>query len=324
MDEIVTVDERFRSLALPNAWLQRYCGGMMWAEGPVYFADLDLLLWSDIPANRLMRLTGDSVTEFRSPSNFSNGNTLDFQGRLVSCEHGTRRVTRTEIDGSITVLADSYRDRRLNSPNDVVLKSDGSIWFTDPDYGILTGYEGYRAEREQDGCHVYRVDPVTGDISVAADDFARPNGLCFSPDESTLYVSDTSASHDPGGNHHIRAFDVDGSGRLRNPRLFAEVAPGLPDGFRVDEYGNIWTSCAEGVHCYSPAGELLGKILVPEAVSNLTFGGPRRNRLFITASTSIYSLYVAVRGCGNESTTESGVSADVVIGRSENTKTVLG
>ncbi len=296
MDDIVTVDERFRSLALPNAWLEKLCGGMMWTEGPVYFADLDLLLWSDIPANRIMRLAGDSVTVFRSPANFSNGNTRDFEGRLVSCEHGTRRVTRTEIDGTITVIADSYRGRRLNSPNDVVVKSDGSVWFTDPDYGILSDYEGFRAEREQDGCHVYRVDPISGTVEIAADDFARPNGLCFSPDESVLYVSDTSASHDRTGNHHIRAFDVDAGGRLHRSRVFTEVEPGLPDGFRADENGNIWTSCGEGVHCYSPGGELLGKVLIPEVVSNLTFGGPRRNRLFITASTSLYSLYVAVRG----------------------------
>ena len=296
MDEIAMVDDRFRELALPNAWLEKICGGMMWAEGPVYFAGLDLLLWSDIPANRMMRLTGSSVTVFRSPSNYSNGNTRDRQGRLVTCEHGTRRVTRTEIDGAITVLADSYRGRRLNSPNDVVVKSDGTIWFTDPDYGILTDYEGHRGEREQDGCHVYRIDPAKGTVEIAADDLARPNGLCFSPDESLLYVSDTSASHDRHGNHHIRAFRVDDSARLHGSRVFAEVEPGLPDGFRVDERGNIWTSCGEGVHCYSPDAELLGKLLVPEVVSNITFGGRRRNRLFITASTSLYSLYVAVRG----------------------------
>ncbi len=296
MDEIVIVDERFRELALPNAWLEKICGGMMWAEGPVYFADLDLLLWSDIPANRMMRLAGSSVTVFRSPSNYSNGNTRDRQGRLVTCEHGTRRVTRTEIDGSITVLADSYRGRRLNSPNDVVVKSDGTIWFTDPDYGILTDYEGYRAEPEQDGRNVYRVDPASGTVEIAADDLARPNGLSFSPDESVLYVSDTSASHERNGNHRIRAFRVDDRGRLYGLRVFAEVEPGLPDGFRVDERGNLWTSCGEGIHCYSPDAELLGKVLIPEVVSNVTFGGQRRNRLFITASTSLYSLYVAVRG----------------------------
>lgn len=297
MDHLEIVDSRFRALTLPNGWLERLHTGMMWSEGPVYFADTGVLAWSNIPANEMLRWTDGCVSVFRRPSNFSNGNTRDRQGRLITCEHGGRRVTRTEYDGAVTVLANSYEGRRLNSPNDVVVKSDGSLWFTDPPYGILTDYEGYRGEQEQSGCYVFRLDPEAGSLEVVADDFVKPNGLCFSPDESLLYISDTGLSHDPDGPHHIRAFDVSGDGHsLSRGRVFAEVSPGVPDGFCADEYGNIWTSCAEGVHCYSPAGELLGKILIPETVSNLTFGGPCRNRLFITASTSLYSIYVGVRG----------------------------
>lgn len=296
MSHLEVHDPRFRFLSLPNAWLEKLHTGNMWTEGPVYFADTGVLAWSDIPADRMMRWTDGCVTVFRAPSNHSNGNTRDRQGRLVTCEHGTRRVTRTEPDGSVTVLADEYRGRRLNSPNDVVVKSDGSVWFTDPPYGILTDFEGFAAEQEQDGCYVFRLDPEDGSLEVVADNIERPNGLCFSPDESVLYVSNTEGSHDPDGAHHIRAFDVGEGGKLERDRVFAEVSPGLPDGFRCDVQGNIWTSAGDGVHCYSPAGELLGKILIPEAVSNLTFGGARRNRLFITASTSVYAVYVGVRG----------------------------
>jgi len=289
-------DPRFRFLSLPNAWLEKLYTGNMWNEGPVYFADTGVFAWSDIPANRMMRWTDGCVTVFRSSSNHSNGNTRDRQGRLVTCEHGTRRVTRTESDGSVTVLADVYQGKRLNSPNDVVVKSDGTVWFTDPPYGILTDFEGFAAEQELDGCYVFRLDPEDGSLQVVVDSIERPNGLCFSPDESVLYVSNTAGSHDPKGAHHIRAFDVREGGRLEHDRVFAEVSPGLPDGFRCDVQGNIWTSAADGVHCYSPRGELLGKILIPEVVSNLTFGGERRNRLFITASTSVYAVYVGVRG----------------------------
>lgn len=291
------IDTRFRQYALPNAWLERLCTGLRWAEGPVYFADGDYLLWSDIPNNRVMRWTPDgNVSVFRQPSNFANGHTRDRQGRLVSCEHGTRRVTRTEYNGRITVLADTYMGKRLNSPNDVVVKSDDSVWFTDPPYGIMSDYEGFKAAGEIGANNVYCVDPHNGRVSIVADDFEKPNGVAFSPDESVLYISDTASTHDPGAAHHIRAFDVDGHGRLRNGRVFAEVGPGVPDGFRVDTDGNVWTSAGDGVHCYSPAGALLGKILVPEGVANVTFGGPRRNRLFIAATASLYSIFVGANG----------------------------
>jgi gluconolactonase len=289
-------DPRFRRLMLLNGWLERLHTGMRWAEGPCWLADGGYLVWSDIPNDRMLQwLDGLGVRAFRQPAHYSNGNTRDREGRLVTCEHGARRVTRTESDGRITVLADLYRGRRLNSPNDVAVKSDGTVWFTDPPYGIMNDYEGHKAESELDGCYAFRLDPRDGTLEVVADDFARPNGIAFSPDERTLYVSDTSISHDPAGNRHIRAFDVDG-GRLSHGRVFATVRPGCSDGFRADEEGNVWTSAGDGVHCYAPDGALLGKVLVPEAVSNLCFGGPKRNRLFITATTSLYSIYLGVAG----------------------------
>jgi gluconolactonase len=291
------VDERFRFMTLGNAWVEKLHGGMLWAEGPVWSADGNYLLWSDIPNNVILQWAeGLGVRVYRHPSNNTNGHTRDRQGRLVSCEHGARRVTRTEHDGSITVLADRYKGKRLNSPNDVVVKSDGSIWFTDPSYGIMSDYEGHKAKSEIGACNVYRIDPKSGDLSVVADDFNKPNGIAFSPDEQILYIADTGGSHDPGGEHHIRAFDVVGGKKLRNGRVFAEISPGLADGFRIDTDGNVWTSAGDGVHCFSPKGELLGKIRVPEVVSNVCFGGPKRNRLFITATTSLYAVYVGQVG----------------------------
>lgn len=291
------IDKRFYDLTVPIAWVEKLFDGCRWAEGPVWFADAGCLVWSDIPNQRLLRWIPDQgVDVFRTASNFANGNTRDRQGRLITCEHGTRRVTRTEPDGTITVIADRHQGGRLNSPNDVVVKSDGTIWFTDPSYGIMSNYEGFKSPMEQGGCYVFRVDPQSGAITVAADDFVKPNGLAFSPDESILYVADSGVSHDPKGPHHIRAFDVGADGRLTNGRVFAEINPGLPDGFRVDTDGNIWTSAGDGVHCYGPEGALLGKIKVPEMVANVAFGGPRRNRLFITATTSLYSVFVATTG----------------------------
>jgi gluconolactonase len=295
-DEFEIWDERFRYFILGNAWVEKLYTGTLWAEGPVYFADGNYLLWSDIPNNRIMRwVEGAGVTVFRQPSNNSNGHTRDRQGRLVSCEHGARRVTRTEHDGTITVLADNFRGKRLNSPNDVVVKSDDTVWFTDPPYGILYDYEGHRGEQEYGGCNVFRFDPASGSLDVVADDFDKPNGIAFSPDETKLYVVDTGASHKKDGNHHIRVFDVAG-GKLANSRLFTEVSPGLADGLRLDSDGNVWTSAGDGIQCYSAQGQLLGKIRIPEVVSNLTFGGPKRNRLFITATTSLYAVYVAKNG----------------------------
>jgi gluconolactonase len=296
-DDIVIDDERFLYLTLTNCALERISTGYLWNEGPVYFGDGNYLLWSDIPNNRIMQWVEDLGTRvFRQPSNNSNGNTRDRQGRLVTCEHLTRRVTRTEPDGSITVLADRYDGKRLNSPNDVVVKSDGSIWFTDPPYGILSDYEGAKSDSEIGACNVYRLDPDSGQVQVVADDFDKPNGIAFSTEESVLYISDTGRSHTSDGAHHIRAFDVVDGKRLANGRIFAAIEPGVADGFRLDVDGNVWTSAGDGVHCYAPDGQRLGRIPVPETVSNLTFGGPKRNRLFITATTSVYAIYLAQQG----------------------------
>lgn len=290
-------DRRFYDLTVPIAEVEELYSGCRWSEGPVWFNEHSSLIWSDIPNRRLLRwIEGHGVSVFRTETNFLNGNTRDRQGRLVSCEHGGRRVIRTEPDGSITVIADSHQGRKLNSPNDVVVKSDGTIWFTDPDYGIMSDYEGFKAEMEQEGCFVYRVDPLSGEIVVVVNDFVKPNGLAFSEDEKILYIADSGRSHDPEGPHHIRALSVSDTNTLSNSRVFCKVDPGLPDGFRIDIYGNVWTSCQNGVICFDRIGTALGKIKIPQMVSNLTFGGPRRNRLFITATKSVYAVYVATTG----------------------------
>lgn len=291
------IDPSFADCLIGHARVERLWTGARWSEGPAWFAAGRYLVWSDIPNDRMMRFDEASghVAVFRQPSQFSNGNTVDGQGRLVSCEHLTRRVTRTEHDGSISVLASEYDGKSLNSPNDVVVKSDGSIWFTDPSYGIMSDYEGESAEPELP-CQVYRIDP-DGSMSVVATDFVKPNGLAFSPDESILYIADTGASHAPDGPKHIRALQLSDDGKsLGDSRVFAESSAGLFDGFRVDLDGRIWTSAADGVHCLNTEGELIGKILIPELVANVTFGGPKRNRLFICGTTSLYSLYLAING----------------------------
>jgi gluconolactonase len=285
------LDERFRRCFNRNARLDHLYSGCRWAEGPAYFPAGRYLVWSDIPNDRMLRY--DEATEavgvFRSPAGYTNGHTVDRQGRLVSCEHGHRRVTRTEPDGSITVLADAYAGGRLNSPNDVVVRSDGSVWFSDPAYGIDSDYEGHRAPMEQPECYLFRIDP-SGGLSVAADGFSRPNGLAFSLDERRLFVSDT------GGPDHIRVFDVADDLSLSGGDVFAECTCGVFDGFRLDTEGRIWTSAGDGVHVYDPDGTLLGKVRVPEVVANVCFGGPKRNRLYICATTSLYAVLLPVNG----------------------------
>lgn len=291
-------DDRFSDLLILNAFLEELCSDCLWAEGPVWCEDWGHLIWSDIPNNRMMRWSAQTgVSVFRQPSDFTNGNTRDNQGRLVSCQHGTRRVVRTEIDGTLTVLADSYRGGKLNSPNDVVVHEDGSIWFTDPTYGIISDYEGYRSEPEQPCRGVYRIDPQSGEVTLAVDDFVQPNGLAFSPDHSKLYVADSGFSHDPSAPHHIRVFDVAGDGRLSGGDVFADIDTGVPDGFRLDWEGRLWCSAGDGVHCFEADGTLLGKILIPQTVANVVFGERLRNRLFIAASRSVYALHVNTRGC---------------------------
>jgi gluconolactonase len=273
-----------------DAWTERLFTGGRWLEGPTYFPAGRYLVFSDIPNDRIMRWdeTSNVVSVFRSPANFANGHTRDRSGRLVSCEQGERRVVRTEHDGSVTILADRYEKRRLNSPNDIVERSDGSLWFTDPSYGIDSDYEGHKAPPEQDGCFVYRLEPGTGALTVVADDFVRPNGLAFSQDETTLYIADTRE-------RHIRALDVTDTG-LSGGQVLCDCASGSFDGLRIDDEGRIWAAAHDGVHCISPDGELLGRLLIPEVVSNLTFGGRSRNHLFITASSTLYSLRVNFSG----------------------------
>ena len=290
------IDPRFSALVNGSARLEKLADGLKWAEGPAWFGSGRYLVWSDIPNNRMMRYdeTDGSVSVFRSPSNNSNGNTVDREGRLVTCEHGGRRVSRTEHDGTVVTLADSFEGKRLNSPNDAVVKSDGSIWFTDPMYGIDTDYEGNKAESEIGACYVYRIDP-SGAITAVITDMVRPNGLAFSPDEKLLYVADTGATHKPGHPAEIRVFQVDGA-TVSNGRQFAVCTNGLFDGFRIDIDGRIWTSAADGVHCYEPDGTLIGKILVPEVVANVAWGGNKYNVLFICGTTSLYAMRLMVNG----------------------------
>ena len=301
---VEVVDPRFLAYRIGNTAVECLYTGTRWAEGPVWFGDSRSLVFSDIPNNRMLRYceVTNEATLFRQPSNYSNGNTRDRQGRLVTCEHLTRRVTRTEYDGSVTVLLDRFEGKLLNAPNDLVVQSDGSIWFTDPGYGILVGYEGERAEQELP-TRVYRLDAVTGAAAVVADDLVKPNGLCFSPDESRLYISDSATSHDADGPGHIRVFDVVDGRILRGGRVFADFRPGFADGIRADTDGNLWAGVGwagpgtNGVHCFAPEGELIGRIHLPEPCANLCFGGVKKNRLFMTCSQSLYSLYVEATGC---------------------------
>lgn len=292
------LDPRFGKLFNGNAHVNKLYTGCLWAEGPVWFAAGRYLLWSDIPNNRIMRYdeTDGVVSVFREPCGNTNGHTVDRQGRLVSCEHSGRRVSRTEFDGSVTTIADKWQGKRLNSPNDVVVKSDGSIWFTDPSYGIDSDYEGNKAVSEIGACNVYRVDPGTGEVDAVVTDMVRPNGLAFSLDESQLYVVDTGRTHGEHHPAHMRVFDVVDGKKLRGDKVFAECTAGLFDGFRLDEEGNIWTSAGDGVHCYAPDGTLIGKVKVPEVVANVCFGGAKRNCLYITGTTSLYMVRLMVNG----------------------------
>lgn len=295
-DKILIEDSRMEPLLRPGAELKMLCTGAIWSEGPVWWDD-GSVTWSDIPNNRMLKWSsGEGMSVFRSPSYHTNGHTRDREGRLVSCEHSGRRISRTEADGTVVTLVDRFEGKRLNSPNDVVVKSDGTIWFTDPPYGIISDHEGVKAESEIGANHVYRFDPASNSLEIACNDFQRPNGLAFSPDEKLLYVSDTSRSHDPDGNHHIRVFDVADGRYPRNGRVFAVIEPGLSDGFRLDVDGNIFTSSADSIQVYAPDGTRLGKIFVPEVISNCTFGGPDRSTLFVTASTSLYSIELATKG----------------------------
>jgi gluconolactonase len=283
------LDERFESIG-GDRRLERIFAGGRWLEGPAYSPAWRCLLFSDIPNDRTLRWdeTTGVVGTFAQPAGHANGRTIDRQGRVVTCEHGGRRVTRTEYDGTTTVLADSWQGKRFNSPNDVVERADGTVWFTDPSYGIETDYEGDRAESDIGGCYVFRIDP-DGAVEVVADDFVRPNGLAFSADESQLYIVDTRA-------RHIRRFRVSGEGDLTGGEVFADAGESTYDGVRLDEAGRLWVAAEDGIHCFDPDGTLLGKLLLPEIASNLTFGGAKRNILFVTATWALYVLRLNVCG----------------------------
>jgi gluconolactonase len=296
MDRFEIVDPLFRHYILGNASLEQLATGFRWIEGLVWMGDWNCLLFEDLPRNRIMRWSeADGVSIYREPSNYTNGQTRDRQGRLISCSHQSRCLYRTEYDGRIVMLVDRHKGRRLNAPNDVAVKSDGTIWFTDPLYGISSDYEGGRQKSEQPPA-LYRLDPVSGDLRIAVADFDGPNGLAFSPNESRLYVAETGDQTTDNPKQYIRVFDVGAQGMLSGGEIFAKIEPGYCDGLTVDEDGNVWSSAADGVQCFSPDGDLLGKIFVPYRVSNLKFGGPSRNRLFIGGSQTLYSIFLNRRG----------------------------
>ena len=292
-------DQRFNTLLRADSRLECLASPARWAEGPVWLPGEDAVVFSDVKANRMYRWNRDGkITIFREQANYANGNTLDRQGRLISCEHGRRGVSRTDSDGVARILVDRFDGKRLNSPNDVVVKSDGSLWFSDPPYGIVGDAERFKSESQIIGCYVYRFDPETGEITAVATDVQRPNGLAFSPDESRLYVADMSIVDFPlQGRRHLLVYDVIEGRRLSNPRVLAQIEPGIPDGFRVDQCGNIFCSCEDGILVLAGDGQRIGKIGVPERVSNCTFGGPAQDELFITATTSLYRVRLATQGC---------------------------
>lgn len=300
---VEVIDPRFAKYRVVSAAVERLYTGARWAEGPVWFGDGHYLLFSDIPNNRMLRWqeeTGE-VSVFRSPSNYSNGNCRDRQGRLLTCEHDSRRLTRTEYDGAITVLMDRYQGKMLNAPNDLAVHSDGAIWFSDPGYGIMSNYEGHKASFELPA-NVYRLDPKTREATVVASDLDKPNGLCFSPDEKKLYIVDSGLPKHPTDPRPIRVYEVADGVRLTNGRLFANMAPGSSDGIRCDVDGNLWAAAGwggegySGVHVFAPEGTLIGKIHLPETCANLCFGGTKKNRLFMAASQSLYAVYVEAQG----------------------------
>jgi gluconolactonase len=297
MDGITIIDEKFRSYVLPNAPLEKLGEGYRWLEGPVWFSDMDCLLVSDIPNDRILRWTEEGgVSVFRKPSHFANGHTRDKQGRLIGCSHHDRCIKRTELDGTITTLVDRYQGKRLNSPNDVIVKSDGTIWFTDPTFGINIDYEGGK-QKSETAPGVYCFDPVRGTLKLVIDDIKWPNGLCFSPDEKYLYVVSSGEQFSTSPDHSIRVYNVVAKGHgLTKGRFFHKVDNGQADGLRMDVDGNIWAAAGDGIHCINSQGNLLGKILVPYPCANLAFGGRNNSRLFICGSHTLYAIYTNTRG----------------------------
>ena len=264
--------------------------GTLWAEGPCYIPRKDMLVWSDNPNNRMMKLLNGEVSEYRNPSNFCNGNTIDNQENLISCSHGGRCVYKTDDDLNVSIVVDSYEGKKLNSPNDICVKSDDTIWFTDPPYGILSNYEGYPGEQEYGGCNVFSFNPKLNKLKVIIDDLDRPNGIAISPDEKKLYIADTGENI-----KHLYVYDMI-EGMPMNRKLVYDFKPFFSDGFRCDKDGNVWTSAGKAIKCFNPQNELIGQFIVPELVSNLEFGGVEGNILYITATTSLYSIELNQQG----------------------------
>ena len=285
-------ESNFKLMINDNSQLMILYSGAEWSEGPVFIKNRNMVVWSDIPNDRMLSWTPKAGVEiFRSPSGYSNGNFLDLQGQLLTCEHGNRRISRTNKNGEVVTIVDNFNGKKLNSPNDLVVKSDGSIWFTDPPYGILSDKEGHKSDSELEGNFVFRYDPIVDKLTLISDDFDKPNGIAFSPDEKLLYIADS------GNPKNIRVFNVSEDGESINKgRVFAEISPGVPDGFRVDTDGNVFTSASDGIQVFTPSGVMLGKILVPERTANCAFGGKNRETLFITASTSLYSIAMNAKG----------------------------
>ena len=270
--------------------------GMKWAEGPCYIKSHKKLYFSDIPNNHLLSWDGDNIKIEKNPSNFINGNTEDLEGNLISCSHGGRCIYKTDINGNTTTLVDKYLDKKLNSPNDVVVKSDGSIWFTDPPYGILSDYEGYKGDMEYGACYVFRYDPKENNLEVVSKDFLKPNGLAFSVNEDKIYIADSGGSHDVNAPNQIMVYDVIENRILKNGKVFHKFNPFFADGFRVDKDDNVWTSAGKGIKCFSPQGEVIGQLLLPDLVANLTFGGENNNILYVTSSSNLYSMELNQQG----------------------------
>tara|TARA_B100000686_G_scaffold352918_1_gene456520 strand:+ start:5769 stop:6680 length:912 start_codon:yes stop_codon:yes gene_type:complete len=290
--EFEIFESNFKLMINDNSQLMILYSGAEWSEGPVFIKNRNMVVWSDIPNDRMLSWTPKAGVEiFRSPSGYSNGNFLDLQGQLLTCEHGNRRISRTNKNGEVVTIVDNFNGKKLNSPNDLVVKSDGSIWFTDPPYGILSDKEGHKSDSELEGNFVFRYDPIVDKLTLISDDFDKPNGIAFSPDEKLLYIADS------GNPKNIRVFNVSEDGESINKgRVFAEISPGVPDGFRVDTDGNVFTSASDGIQVFTPSGVMLGKILVPERTANCAFGGKNRETLFITASTSLYSIAMNAKG----------------------------